>query len=285
MQALIEHYLDDYAVHKPPPFWVSFFGGPPPSKDLVAACNGLPFTVRVRPDLLTRVAADRLVEAGAIAIELDALSFRDEALKEARRKYRRGLLLDMAKGLRKLGIKTGVVLAPGLPNSSFDSCLEDAAIASELFDTVRLHPVLVYAEAGLRDMHMDGSYTPLEISEAVTVCAAMMDIIELKGVKVIRVGVQPGPDGSGRAVAGPQHSSLREVVEGRRSLRRLHEVVAAVEGRGPLTIQCHPGDETRTRGPFNQNVRTLRADYELEALYVEVDSSLRRGEWRVKGEK
>jgi len=175
-----------------------------------------------------------------------------------------------------------MVLQPGLPGSSFESCLADARRASELVDTIRIHPTLVLADSALRQLHMDGDYEPLALGEAVTVCAAMMDHIEQKGVKVIRVGQQAGPDGLGRAVAGPKHSSLRELVEARRTLEHLQKLLSTSKPGDQLVIYCATCDETRTRGPFNQHVRTLRADFRLGDLQIKADAFLERGSWRVE---
>ena len=138
-----------------------FFGGPPPTDAQVAALGGLPFRCRVRPDLLSRADADRLIAAGCTGIELDVLTFDDFALKAIQRRHRRAFVIDQARGLRAKGLAVGMVLAPGLPGTNLATCVEDAHRAAELADTVRLHPVLVLDRAGLREAHMDGRYLPL----------------------------------------------------------------------------------------------------------------------------
>ena len=282
IEALVDHYSQKRGADERQPFWVSFFGGPPPSNDMVAACGGLGFSVRVRPDLLSRKRAQELVALGAVGFELDALTFNDRILKEMGRRYSSGRVLEMAKGLRQLGVPVGVVLAPGLPASDFAACVRDARTASTHFDTARIHPVLVYANARLREMHMDGTYTPLTMGETITVTLAMMEALESQGVEVIRVGVQAGPDGAGRPVAGPRHSSLRELVESRRALTAINEQMLGVPVGAAIEILCHPSDETRTRGPLNQNVRTLRANHSLAELRVKSDKTIQRGQWVVK---
>ena len=281
IRALIESYQKSKGVSRPV---VSFFGGAVPTPAQVAACDGLPFTVRVRPDLLAKKDAQRLISDGATSIELDMLTLHDPSLKAIRRKYRRKYLLKLLEGLHQMNVKLGVVLSPGLPDSSYDTCLDDARVVAGFADTVRIHPVLVYAEAGLRERHMNGSYVPLEIGEAVTVCAGIMDLMEDAAIPVIRVGVQPGPDETGRVVAGPFHPSFRQLVGGRRALRTLDDLLSAHEQINSCVIHCHPSDETRTRGPLNQNIRTLRADHNIRNLKIMVDSGLDRGQWRVEVE-
>ena len=92
-----------------------------------------------------------------------------------------------------------------------------------------------------------------------------------------RIGLQPGPDGLGRAVAGPRHSSLRELVEARRVHDRLDERLAQLPAGSHVVVRCAPADETRTRGAMNGNVRALRAAHSLAELRIVADPELPRG--------
>lgn len=283
--AMIENYQQHPRYDGTREMWVSFFGGAPPPTPLLRACQGLPITVRVRPDLLDKSTAETLLDLGVAALELDALSLKPAALKSVGRLYRPERVLKMLKELRAMGFRVGAVLSPGLPYTRFQDCIDDASRMAELVDTIRIHPALVYADAAIREAHMDGTYVPLTLGEAVTVCAAMMDIFEENNVSVIRVGVQPGPDETGRVVAGPFHPSFRELVEGRRTLQILLKLGECTPPGQNVIIRCHPRDETRTRGPFNQNIRTLRADYKMRTLTVHVDAEMARGSWRLEVKK
>jgi hypothetical protein len=277
--ALGDHYRDERAGGEPVVY--GFFGGPPPSDALLDAIPGVPFTVRVRPDLLSRARAGELVARGCTGIELDALTFDDGVLRASGRRYRGALVRKVAEGIADLGVRVGLVLVPGLPGSTFDAGIADADAAIETADAVRLHPALVIEHSRLAKLHRDGAYRVLELADAVAVCRAMMDRLESAGVEVIRVGLQPGPDGAGRAIAGPLHSSLRELVEARRVLDVLRGMLDGTPIGVQIEIRCAPADETRTRGPLNQHVRTLRAEYGLGDVKVSVDPELSRGMWEI----
>ncbi len=274
--ALLEHYRRERSASGKPVV-VGFFGGPPPSEPLLDALGDTPFIARVRPDLLTRDVARHLVSRGALAIELDVLTFDDAALSGIGRHYRAKRIGAMVTGLRELGVRTGIVLSPGLPGTTHATALEDARRAAGTFDTARLHPVLVLDRAHLREAHWDGRYTPLELGQAITVCRAMLDVLEQGGTEVIRIGMQPGPDEQGRAVGGPRHPALRQLVESRRSLEQLRSAVAPVPRGSRVRLVVARADESRSRGPLNQHVRTLRAEGGFEEVWIVGAPDLERG--------
>lgn len=279
VRALVQHYRDQHGPDVA--LDVRFFGGAPPGDDLLAAAAPHPIVARVRPDLLSRADARRLYDHGTTGIELDLLTRHGPALAAIGRHHRAPLVDEMVRGLRELGMEVGGVLTPGLPGSSHATSLEDAQWAATHLSFVRIHPVLVLARSGLRALHEAGRYEPMDLGQAVTVCRDMLDILEPAGVDVIRVGLQPGPDGFGRAVAGPRHTSLRELVEARRALDRLKALLVDVRPGASVIVRCAPPDETRVRGMYNGNVRTLRAAFELQALTITPDPTLPRGDLRV----
>lgn len=278
---LVRHYA---AARKDPnqPLAAAFFGGPLPQPAWLEAVGDIPKAVRVRPDLLSRQDAQWLAAAGVVAVELDALSLSAQALRSIGRRYGPRMVLEQLEGLPDYGLRRGVVLAPGLPYTSHADAVQDAERLAPLVDFVRLHPVLVLADSQLREAHMDGQYQALALGEAVTTCLAMMDVFERAGVRVTRVGANPGPDGLGRAVAGPRHPSLRQLVEARRTLEALHRQLRETRPGDAIVIRCHPADETHTRGPRNDHIRSLRAAHRLGSVQVATDSALPRGSFVIE---
>lgn len=256
---------------------VGFFGGPPPTDAWLDALDGAPFSCRVRPDLLTRADLARLLARGLRSLELDLLTWHDDALRAIGRRHRGALVRQQLDALRSAGVRTGVVLAPGLPGTDHATAVRDAEATIGRADYVRLHPVLVLDRSALRELHASGRYVPLDLAAAVTVCRAVLDILEPAGVEVVRVGLQPGPDGLGRAVAGPRHPALRQLVEARRRLERLRAALDDRHVGAHVVVRCAPGDETPTRGPRNQNLRALRAEFRLASLRIVADPALERG--------
>jgi len=259
---------------------VAFFGGELPSPELLAAAGGAPISLRVRPDALEPEQLPALLAAGVDHIELDALTLDDHALRDLGRRYTGSRVLAMAKGLRSRGLQVGAVLSPGLPRTSHDTAVRDAEQLAPHLHTARVHPALVIAGSRLEQRFLERLYTPLTLGEAVTACVSVLDRLEDAGVEVIRVGLQPKVDGYGRAVAGPLHSSLRELAEGRRVLVKLRALLANVPAGSAVILSCSPRDRSRTRGPLGQHLRSLRADLGLSDLVLREDASLARGSWQ-----
>ena len=103
-----------------------------------------------------------------------------------------------------------------------------------------------------------------------------MDVLEKRGVEVIRVGIQAGPDGLGCAIAGPRQGGLRELVEAWRVLGRL---CVALQGCPPcctVTVHCAPADETRPADPSTSTSAPCAPSTSHQPLYLP-DPNLDRG--------
>lgn len=275
IQALVDGVREQADPDRVVQAW--FFGGAPPDDAQLDAIGGLSFGVRVRPDLLSRERARQLIDRGLVAVEQDAWTLSDAALAEARRPYRGSLVIDQSRGLADMGVEVGGVLSPGLPRSDHDQLVADARVVAPLWSFARLHPVLVIEGSALADAHARGQYEPLTLGQAITSCAALLDVLDASGVAIRRVGQQPGPDALGRALAGPHHPALREFVETRRTRERLRAALVAHAGAAHVTIRCAPADLSRTRGRYHDTVRALRAELDLGALTVQPDPQLSRG--------
>jgi hypothetical protein len=277
VDALVAAYVRDRGE----PVRVGFFGGPLPGDDLLDAIAPRPFTVRVRPDLLDRAAARRLRDRGCVAVELDAWTLDPAALAAARRPYTARIVLQQLEGLPAFGLSPGIVLAPGLPDSSHQVSVADARAVAPLAAFARLHPVLVQEGSELAAHRRAGTWEPLTLGEAITTCRAMADVLEEAGVDVVRIGQQPGPDGL-RVLAGPVHPAFGQLVAARKQLRTLRSRLADTPPGSEVEIRCHPADETATRGPLHAHVRSLRAELRLAALRVRADGAVPRGELLVR---
>ena len=104
----------------------------------------------------------------------------------------------------------------GLPEATLESDYLTALKALEMQpDVARIYPTLVIKNTKLEDMFLKGEYYALSIEEAVERTRKIYTLLELNGVNVIRVGLQPSEDlrEDGVVLGGPFHPAFRELVE------------------------------------------------------------------------
>jgi histone acetyltransferase (RNA polymerase elongator complex component) len=283
IEALIEHYRED-RMSPGARLEVGFFHGVPDEAQLAVSAPH-PIRVACSPADLDRATVARLQAAGVETIELEVLTFDGGVLRDLRRGYSAARAKAMLLGLRALGVRTGAVLAPGLPGSSHDSAVMDARVIAEsdppLADFVRLIPALALRGAPLCAWVQAGRWSPMSIAEAATTCHACLDVLDAGDVPVVRVGLQAGPDVSVPVVAGPAHPDLRGLVEVRRFHRRMAEALAGMPRSRPAVVRVNPRDLSWAKGTANANVRALRAELGLVSLRVEPDPEVPRGRVQV----
>lgn len=281
--ALVESYRRDRAPPGGLPIEVAFFHGGLPDPALVAAAGSHPLRLSCPPGDLSRSQVEDLVRAGLHTVEVEALTFDEGVLRDCRRGYGARQARALLRGLKELGLRVGLVLAPGLPGGSHEQALRDAAVAAGQedptlrVDFVRVLPALAWQGSGLAARAAAGRWRPMRLGEAVTTCSAMVDLLEAAGVPVARVGLQPGADLPGTVAAGPVHPDLRGLVQARRFRARMERALGAPPPGARLALQVHPQDLSWAKGPANANVRALRAALGLSELRLVPDPAQARG--------
>lgn len=281
--ALVESYRRDRAPTGGLPIEVAFFHGGVPDPALVAAAGPHPLRLACPPGDLSRPQVEALARAGLHTVEVEALSFDEAVLRDCQRGYSARGARALIRGLKELGLRVGLVLAPGLPGSSHDGALRDAAVAAGRedpalrVDFVRVLPALAWAGSGLALRAAAGRWRPMRLGEAVTTCAAVVDLLEAARVPVARLGLQPGPDLPAVVAAGPVHPDLRGLVQARRFRVRMEQALGAPPAGARAALHVHPQDLSWAKGPSNANVRALRAGLDLDELRLVPDPTLPRG--------
>ncbi len=276
--ALIGHYARERRPTEDTPLEVAFFHGGLPTDALLQAASPHPVRVSCLPGDLTPATAQRLLAHRVRTLELDIAS-PDTSIRRGIGRRMSGHQLDrQLQGLRDLGFRLGLTLAPGLPASSHASAVSSARWAAARCDFVRIHPALAWEGSASEDWVNSGRWIPMDLGQAVTTVAEMMDVFDAAEVPVARVGLQPGPDLAGRVVAGPVHPNLRSLVEVRRFRRRMRSALALAPRTRVPCLSVHPADLSWARGTANENVRALRAELRLPGIQVVPNTSVPRGE-------
>lgn len=169
-----------------------------------------------RPDCINKEIVDQLKKYGVTSVELGVQSLDEKVLKATARYYPVEVVEKACKLLKDYEIELGIQLMIGLPESTVESDYLTAVKALEMQpDTVRIYPTLVIKNTKLEEMFLKGKYKALSLEEAIERTRKIYTLLELNGVNIIRVGLQPSEDlrEDGVVLGGPFHPAFRELVE------------------------------------------------------------------------
>lgn len=229
--------------------------------------------ISTRPDYVNNDQLEYLKARGVGAIELGAQSFNDEALKNAGRGHDAQATIRAVELIKARGFKTGLHLMAGLPGDSRESFLMSLEQTVELKpDTVRIHPVLVFADTPLADEYHLGRYHPLSLQEAVFWCLLSWETLVPAGIRIIRFGLQLTPEMNqeGAVVAGPIHPAFGSLVYSAVYYSCTLKLLADIPKQaGELRFTIHQRDLSNFRGYKNRNIELIKKLYPDAHIIVE----------------
>lgn len=170
-----------------------------------------------RPDYINREVLDQLKKYNVTTIELGVQSLDEDVLKKSARYYPIEVVYEASKLIKSYGIDLGIQLMPGLPGSTFEIDLETAKKVVEIMpQNARVYPTLIIKDTEMERMYQRGEYEVFTLDEAIKRCRKIISLLELNGINIIRVGLQPSDDlrNGGVAVEGAFHPAFRELVDG-----------------------------------------------------------------------
>lgn len=170
-----------------------------------------------RPDYINLFILGHLKDHLVDIIELGVQSLDQEVLDVSKRGYTAKDVEDASRLIRSFGFVLGHQLMVGLPMDSEEKDLYSLKESIRMQpDIVRIYPALVLRDTELEERFRRGGFVPYDLDQAVRISAKMMKAYDEKGIRVIRIGLQPTEEiTSGREVlAGPFHPSIRELCEG-----------------------------------------------------------------------
>jgi histone acetyltransferase (RNA polymerase elongator complex component) len=169
-----------------------------------------------RPDYINEEILDNLQRHSVTTIELGVQSMDNSVLKASNRGHTREDVINAVELIRRYPFKLGLQMMTGLPEDTDEKSLRTAdEIIALKPDIVRIYPTLTIKDTYLEKMYYDGRYSPQTVNEAAALAKKLLLKFEQNNIIVIRVGLQSTDEISegGSVVAGPVHSSFREVVE------------------------------------------------------------------------
>ena len=211
--------------------------------------------VSTRPDAIDTEGVRLLAEYGVTTVELGCQSFSDPVLQASGRGHRATDAVAAVKLLRQNGFSVGIQLMPGLPMADRHEAMISLEMALALApDSLRVYPTVVLTATPLAETWRRGAYQPLDLEEAVDICADMQLVCRTHNIPVIRYGLQANEELSGGAVlAGPYHPAFGQLVKSRLWRRELERLIK----KGHDVFSVHPGDLSDAVGHRRSNLRYL----------------------------
>ena len=127
-------------------------------------------------------------------------------------------------------------------------------------------------------MYQRGEYEVFSLEEAIKRCRKICTLLEINGINIIRVGLQPSDDlrNGGVAVEGAFHPAFRELVDGEIYFDFLKKIK---DRDGFLNIKACEKNISKIVGIKKKN--SIR----LEKFQLDIDNSLDTSEIEVNGNK
>ncbi|GAB6146407.1 elongator complex protein 3 [Desulfocicer niacini] len=242
-----------------------------------------------RPDTISESIFKAIKKYPLTTIELGVQSMDDAVLQQARRGHTREDTIKAAHLLKTNGMELGMQMMVGLPGDSPDTALDTAAAMCRLKpDFIRIYPLIVLAGSPLAKWYDQGRYTPMKLSESVTLVKELYKIFNERDIPVIRMGLQASDllQDPSSMVAGPWHPAFGHLVFSELFLdKTLDEIKKKYPMRMPemnipnqITLTVHPAAQARLRGDKNHNMTVLQARYPHTTFKVKIDGVMPRDE-------
>jgi histone acetyltransferase (RNA polymerase elongator complex component) len=181
-----------------------------------------------RPDYITDEIVNMLNKNGVKLVELGVQSMDDNVLKLSNRGHNESDVYNAVKVLSEAGMDFGIQTMIGLLGDTRETDLNTATkVIAMNPKTLRIYPTLVIKGTYLEKMYNACEYKPLELEEAISITAKLLEMYYENGINVIRVGLQPTNtvrDGCD-IIAGPFHPAFRQLVESRMFRNKMEESI------------------------------------------------------------
>lgn len=234
-----------------------------------------------RPDYITEEILDNLKNHGVTTIELGVQSMDNDVLKAANRGHTREDVIKAVNMIKKYQFTLGLQMMTGLPSDTDEKSLYTAdEIIALKPDIVRIYPTLTIKDTFLEKMYNGGKYVPQTLPEAVELAKKLLLKFEKENINVIRIGLQSTDEISenGSVVAGPVHSSFRELVE---SSIYFDIIKNSLNGKNVVKadIFVNPKEISKAVGNRRSNIERIKNELSVD-IHIYGDEKLRKREVR-----
>lgn len=197
--------------------------------------------ISTRPDGIDEEILQLLQQYRVKAIELGVQSMDDDILQKNHRGHTATHVKEAVALIRKYPFQLGLQFMPGLDGDTEESMRATALAVAELRpDTVRIYPTIVLEGTELAQRYQAGLYRPLELEQAVRLCADFLLLFEEQGIRVIRTGLHASETVENQRIAGPYHPAFRELCESRILYTKALELLKELDKTKAYHLFCAP---------------------------------------------
>jgi len=231
-----------------------------------------------RPDYIDTDTVSFLLRHHVSIVELGVQSLDDRVLQQSLRGHRAKDVFRASRILRTAGMELGMQLMVGLPGQTFTSLRQTVRQVLELGpDFVRIYPVLVVTGSGLELQYRKGKYQPLSSGKAIVQTAWMKKKLGFAGIRVVRMGLQPGPELEKSLLAGPYHPAFGELVNSRIMLQQTRKLLAGLPVGQQVIVTISDRDQSVFRGIRSTNIHRLTSLGLSDRFSLQTDKKQARG--------
>lgn len=236
-------------------------------------------TIRLstRPDYIDAEIVDFLLNHHVSIVELGVQSMDDGVLAASGRGHTNADVERAVSVLQGTGIKIGIQLMLGLPGETRRIMMRtvDRVIGLRP-DFVRLYPVLVVKNSELEIRYAQGNYQPISLDKAVLMAAWMKKRFDRAAIRVVRMGLQAGPELEASLVAGPWHPAFGELVKSRLMLNQTRKLLARAWSYNTCVLSIAEKDQSVFRGIKSKNILRLKKLGLADSFILKTDSNQKR---------
>lgn len=236
--------------------------------------NGI--RLSTRPDYINYEILDNLKKYGVTTIELGVQSMVECVLKASNRGHSAKQVRQAVSLIREYDFTLGLQMMTGLPGDTPELSIKTAEEIIKLKpDMVRIYPTLTIKDTYLEKMYLDGKYVPETLENAVELSKKLLLMFENAKINVIRIGLQPTDEINSNAsvVAGPFHSSFRELVES----SIYFDIISSVVKEGNGIIYVNPAEISKATGNKRTNIKKIKEQCNAD-VKIKGDDSLGKRE-------
>lgn len=236
--------------------------------------------ISTRPDAISTSILEQLMKYGVTSIELGVQSLDDRVLELNGRGHTAKQAEEAVVQIRSYGFSLGLQMMVGLYGDSKESLYHTADLILKWHpDTVRIYPTVVLRGTELEQWMLQGKYCPMELEEAISVCADLLYQFETNGIRVIRLGLHSEREMEKNRIGGPYHPAFRELCENRIFLSLARQKIKLYPNATKVLLEVPCGAKSKMIGQKRCNLTALRQS----GVEVIVRENQALSGWKIKG--